>query len=70
MDNVVKILNRQCEIGSSSNVSATCCTFCGVNHDDTNCVNFEQVQYVNNFNCSNQNNSHSNMTSARYTYNN
>ena len=55
IDNVVKMLNKQGEIGSSSTISIASCTLCGGNYDDTNCVNFEQIQYVNNFSCPTQN---------------
>ncbi|XP_071933622.1 uncharacterized protein [Coffea arabica] len=60
MDNVVKMLNRQ--VGSSSNqgVVVACCTTCGGDHDDFMCSSSEQVQYLNNYNRSLQNNPYSN----------
>ena len=59
-NNMVKMLNSQGEVGCSSHASAACCTLCRDNHNDTNCVNYEQVKYVNYFNCSTQNNPYSN----------
>ena len=44
MDDVVKMLNRQGEIGSSSNISVACCTLCGGTQNGTNYINFEHVQ--------------------------
>ncbi|XP_027181793.1 uncharacterized protein LOC113780176 [Coffea eugenioides] len=60
MDNVVKMLNSQ--VGSSSNqrVVVTCCTTCGGDYDDFMCSSSEQVQYLNNYNRSPQNNPYSN----------
>ena len=51
MNNVVKLLNRQIGVGlsSSSNVYVTCST-CGGEHDTNECVDFEQIQFVNNYN--------------------
>ena len=61
MNNVVKLLTRQIGVGpsSSSNVYVTCST-CGGEHDTNECVDFEQIQFVNNYNWNAQNNPYSN----------
>ena len=43
MDNMVKMLNKQGEFGSTSNVNLACCALCGGNHESTDCVTFEQL---------------------------
>ncbi|XP_027165399.1 uncharacterized protein LOC113765424 [Coffea eugenioides] len=61
MNNVVKLLNRQAGVGSSSsNAHVACCSVCGGEHDTNDCVDFEQVQFVNNYNRNAQNNPYSN----------
>ena len=60
MDNVVKMQNRQGEVGPTSNSNVARCTLCGENHESTNCVTIAQEQYVNNFNWLNQKNPYSN----------
>nr|XP_027068325.1 uncharacterized protein LOC113693813 [Coffea arabica] len=61
MNNVMKLLSRQGGVGpSSSNAHVACCSICGGEHDTNECVDFEQVQFVNNYNRNAQNNPYSN----------
>ncbi|XP_071939213.1 uncharacterized protein [Coffea arabica] len=61
MNNVMKLLNRQGGVSpSSSNAHAACCSICGGEHDTNECVDSEQVQFVNNYNRNAQNNPYSN----------
>ncbi|XP_071928181.1 uncharacterized protein [Coffea arabica] len=51
MNNVMKLLSRQGGVSpSSSNAHVACCSFCGGEHDINECVDSEQVQFVNNYN--------------------
>nr|XP_027071853.1 uncharacterized protein LOC113696672 [Coffea arabica] len=61
MNNVMKLLSRQGGVGpSSSNAHVACCSICGGEHDTNECVNSEQVQFINNYNRNAQNNPYSN----------
>ncbi|XP_071924778.1 uncharacterized protein [Coffea arabica] len=61
MNNVMKLLSRQSGVGpSSSNAHVACCSICGGEHDTNECVDSEQVQFVNNYNRNAQNNPYSN----------
>ncbi|XP_071925471.1 uncharacterized protein [Coffea arabica] len=61
MNNVMKLLSRQGGVGpSSSNAHVACCSICGGEHDTNECVDSEQVQFVNNYNRNAQNNPYSN----------
>ncbi|XP_071926187.1 uncharacterized protein [Coffea arabica] len=61
MNNVMKILSRQGGVSpSSSNAHVACCSFCGGEHDINECVDSEQVQFVNNYNRNAPNNPYSN----------
>ncbi|XP_071905746.1 uncharacterized protein [Coffea arabica] len=61
MNNVMKLLSRQGGVSpSSSNAHVACCSFCGGEHDINECVDSEQVQFVNNYNRNAPNNPYSN----------
>ncbi|XP_071912422.1 uncharacterized protein [Coffea arabica] len=61
MNNVMKLLSRQGGVGpSASNAHIACCSLCGGEHDTNECVDSEQVQFVNNYNRNAQNNPYSN----------
>mgnify|MGYP004721047463 CR=1 FL=1 len=58
MNNVIKLFSKQVGVGLSfsSNASVSCCAIYGGEHDTNECVDFEQVQIVNNYNWMSQNN--------------
>ncbi|XP_071939988.1 uncharacterized protein [Coffea arabica] len=61
MNNVMKLLSKQGGAGpSSSNAHVACCSICGGEHDTNECVDSEQVQFINNYNRNAPNNPYSN----------
>nr|XP_027083493.1 uncharacterized protein LOC113705783 [Coffea arabica]XP_027083494.1 uncharacterized protein LOC113705784 [Coffea arabica] len=64
----MKLLSRQGGIGpSSSNAHVACCSICGGEHDTNECVDSEQVQFVNNYNRNAPNNPYSNTYNPGWT---
>ena len=62
INNMVKLLHRQAGVGqnsSSSSVYVACYSVCDGEHDTNECIDFEQAQFVKNYNRHVQNNPYS-----------